>query len=343
MTLIRERRQQQALRLSLPAPIPPAEFRHNVSSASSSSPLSSTSSNSAAGVDSISDLEKLAVLGHGNGGIVYKVRHKNSNTTYALKVLRFNEGAMKIQQQAAREAEILKRVDSLFIVKCYGVFDNELADTNTCGDLCFVMEYMEAGSLLDVLSSCRRLPEKVISGVARRVLEGLHYLHGIQIVHRDIKPSNLLINSRGEIKIADFGVSRVVAGRPEECELYVGTWAYMSPERFDPERWNGECCNGFAGDVWSLGVVVLECLVGRFPLIDPGQKLDWATLMCAICFGEKMVMPETASPEFQSFVLRCLEKDWTSRGTVEELLSHPFVTGCHSGSIQELIGYASNG
>lgn len=73
---------------------------------------------------------------------------------------------------------------------------------------------------------------------------------------------------------------------------------------------------------------MLECHMGHFPLISLGQKPDWATLMCAICFGERMDMPETASPEFQSFVWRCLERDWRKRGTVTELLSHPFVTKC---------------
>ncbi|KAL1829932.1 hypothetical protein ACET3Z_008344 [Daucus carota] len=340
--MIRQRRHQRALRLSLPAPLPSCEFlHHNNLSSSSSSPLSSTSSTNSFTVDNVLDLEKVAVLGHGHGGTVYKVRHKHSANVYALKVLRFDEGEMKIQQEAAvREAEILKRVDSSFIVKCYGVFDNEVLDTDNGGDLCFVMEYMESGSLLDILNICHTLPEKVISVVGRRVLEGLHYLHGMQIVHRDIKPSNLLINSKGEIKIADFGVS-IVAKTDEEREWCVGTCAYMSPERFDSERWNGGDCDGFAGDIWSVGVVLLECFVGRYPLIDPGQKLDWTTLMCNICFAEKMVLPDKASPEFRNFVWRCLEKDWRARGTVEELLDHPFVTTCCSASVEGLLGNAS--
>lgn len=251
-----------------------------------------------------------------------------------------------IRHQAAQEAEILKQMDSPLIVKCHGVFSSEGdPDCDGCG-LCFVMEYMEAGSLHDVLLMHRRLPEQAISGIARRVLEGLHYLYSLQIVHRDIKPSNLLINNKGEIKIADFGVSGVVsrelnvtASHHDSC---MGTCAYMSPERFDPERWDDNFSDEFAGDIWSLGLVVLECHVGHFPLISPGQKPDWATLMCAICFGERMDMPETASPEFQSFVWRCLERDWRKRGTVTELLSHPFVTKCwntsSSGRYQRVYG-----
>lgn len=285
----------------------------------------------------------MAVLGHGNGGTVYKVCQKKTSSVYALKVLRFNHDATAVRQQAAREAEILKLVDSPYIIRCHGVLDYGMTDKDNVGDLCFLMEYMEGGSLHDLLRARQRLPEQVISGLARRVLQGLAYLHGMQIVHRDIKPSNLLINGKGEVKIADFGVSDVVAGACEACDSYMGTCAYMSPERFDPERWGGDSSDGFAGDVWSLGVVVLQCLMGRFPLIGPGQKPDWATLMCVICFSERLEMPETASPEFQSFIGRCLEKDWRKRATVAELLDHPFVNISCCCSTQELVDYVLHG
>ncbi|XP_062145986.1 mitogen-activated protein kinase kinase 10 [Alnus glutinosa] len=325
MTLVRERRHQQALRLSLPSPNPAAEFRGRTNLRAL---LPSPGPHSLA-IGNLSDIEKMAILAHGGGGTVYKVLDKKTSATYALKVLRFNQNAASIRQQAAREAEILTRVDSQYVIRCHAVIDNGFtADMapERGGDVFFVMEYMERGSLHDMLRACERLPEEVISGMARRVLEGLHYLHGMQIVHRDIKPSNLLVNEKEEVKIADFGVSHVqVAATREACDSNMGTCAYMSPERFDPERWGGDNANGFAGDVWSLGVVVLECHVGHFPLISPEQNPDWVTLMCAICFGERPEMPEMASPEFRSFVRRCLEKDWRKRGTVAELLGHPFV------------------
>ncbi|XP_077234295.1 MAP kinase kinase 10 [Tasmannia lanceolata] len=317
MTLVRERRHQQALHLPLPVlrnvfpfPLPLPPLRPD-------SPVN------------LSDLEKLTILGQGNEGTVYKVRHRRNSTIFALKVLRLNEDPTTIRQQATREAEILKRVNSPFIVHCHGVFDN--------GNLCFVMEYMDAGSLHDLLQIRRRLPEKLISDIGRRVLEGLKYLHGMRIVHRDIKPSNLLINGRGEVKIADFGVSQVVAGAHDFacCDTYVGTCAYMSPERFDTDRCGGEY-DGFPGDVWALGVALLECHVGYYPLLLPGQRPDWGALMCAICFGELPEMLPTASPEFRSFVRRCLDREWRKRATVKELLSHPFVAKCPS-STQGLV------
>ncbi|KAE8055659.1 hypothetical protein FH972_012486 [Carpinus fangiana] len=321
MTLVRERRHQQELKLFLPLPNPATD--HQFCGETHLLPLLPSPD-----IEKLSDLEKMGILGQGGGGTVYKVVHKKTATIYALKVLLLDRDYGSIRKQAAREAGILKRVDSEYIIRCHAILDDGFSDMAAKSGgkcLCFVMEYMEGGSLQEVLRARQRLPETEISGFARRVLEGLRYLHGMKIVHGDIKPSNLLVNDKGEVKIADFGVSRVAVGAGD-CDSDIGTCAYMSPERFDPERWGGGdgAANGFAGDVWSLGVVVLECHVGHFPLIGVGRIPDWVTLMCAICFGEMPEMPETTSPEFRSFVLRCLERDWRKRGTVSELLGHPF-------------------
>ncbi|XP_027084689.2 mitogen-activated protein kinase kinase 10-like [Coffea arabica] len=335
MTLVRKRKEKQALRITVP---PVSSSWHGFLSPS---PISSSSSNSPT-ITNLADFEKLAVLGHGNGGTVYKVFHKPTGAIYALKVLRFGEDIERVQQQSLNEMGILRRLDSDCVVMCHGVFENGFADIDGGGDLCFVMEYMEGGSLYDLLQRHHRLSEEAISGIARSVLEGLHYLHSMHIVHRDIKPSNLLINRKGKMKIADFGISRLVAGSDkQQCDSYMGTYAYMSPERIDPERWDGVYSDGFAGDVWSLGVVIMECFTGRFPLINPGEKPDWITLMYAICFEETWEMPETASAELQNFVRRCLVRDWRSRGTVEELLSHPFSTKFQHVAPQNLLCYSS--
>ncbi|KAK6162174.1 hypothetical protein DH2020_002015 [Rehmannia glutinosa] len=316
MSLVRERRHQQALRLTIPRP----------------SPLSSSSSNSTSPAihhHALSDLNILSVLGRGNGATVYKVSDNQTGAIYALKVVRFGENV----ESVIREAEILQRVvSSEYVVRCLKVFDGG-------GDhgLCFVMEYMDAGSLHNILSKKKRLSENVISFIATCVLRGLQYLHALQLVHRDIKPSNLLVTMRGEVKIADFGASRVVAGPTSSCVIStdgacIGTCAYMSPERWDV----GEECDGYAGDVWSLGVVAMECYVGRFPLVGPGQKPDWVTLVCAICFGENVEsVVKMGSPEFVSFCKRCLEREWRNRGTVEELLLHPFVNKSEISGVED--------
>ncbi|KAK1261825.1 Mitogen-activated protein kinase kinase 1 [Acorus gramineus] len=186
--VIRQRRHQPPLTLSLPPTPPPLSpppppltdlFPHLHSS----------------------DLEKLSVLGHGGGGTVYLARHRRTSSEFALKLLR----------SPPREAELLLLLspDSPYIVRFHGAFSAAAAED----DLCLIMEYMDSGSLHDLLKTRHRLREGGIAFIAKRVLEGLRHLHGLGVVHGDIKPSNLLINARGEVKIADFGASRVVSGK----------------------------------------------------------------------------------------------------------------------------------
>ncbi|WVZ74113.1 hypothetical protein U9M48_022336 [Paspalum notatum var. saurae] len=276
-------------------------------------------------IDSLAEFERVGVLGHGADGTVYKARHRRTGAEFAVKALRVRDGG----GAALREAEGHLRVaaaapDHPHVVRLHGVFprNSQL--------LCLVLEYVPGGSLGDVLRRRGRLPEHTIAGVARCVLCGLRHLHRLGIVHGDVKPSNLLVGRHGEVKIADFGTSRHV-GRAAGAE---GTCAYMSPERLDPEGFGAAATSvvaDFSSDLWSLGVVLLECHVGRFPLVAAGERPDWAALVVAVCFGSAPEVPVAASPEFRGFLRRCLEKDWRRRGTVDELLVHPFVAGSRGG------------
>ncbi|XP_030446348.2 mitogen-activated protein kinase kinase 9-like [Syzygium oleosum] len=306
MALVRHRRQ---LNLRLPLPEPSDLLLLPPFPAPAAAPPAAISA---------SDLETLHVLGHGNGGTVYKVRHRRTSAVYALKVVRSGSDA-STRRGARREAEVLRRAAGCpHVVGCHGSFEE------ACGDVAIVLEYMDLGTLESVLRSYGPFGEPDLADVARQVLNGLDHLHSRKIIHRDIKPSNLLVNSKMEVKIADFGVSKIMCRTLEACDSYVGTCAYMSPERFDPDS-NGGSYNGYAGDVWGLGLTLLELYLGYFPFLDPGQRPDWASLVCAICFGEVPSLPERASGEFRSFVECCLQKESGKRWTVAQLLTHPFV------------------
>ncbi|KAG5007504.1 hypothetical protein AAZX31_09G156000 [Glycine max] len=266
----------------------------------------------------IDDLEKLVVLGHGNGGTIYKVYHKTTSTTCALKIIHGGTD-VTTHRRALVEASILRRATNCpHVVNFYSSFEMPT------GDVAILMEYMDGGSLETALAVNGTFSEERLVTVARDVLDGLAYLHAQNIVHLDIKPANILINTQGEVKITDFGVSKVMSHTLEMCNSYVGTCAYMSPERFNSDAYGGEY-NGFAADVWSLGLTLLELYVGYFPLLQEGQRPNWATLMCAICFDEPPSLPETASPEFRNFVECCLKKESSERWTTNQLLNHPFV------------------
>ncbi|XP_062028902.1 mitogen-activated protein kinase kinase 9-like [Rosa rugosa] len=274
-----------------------------------------TSSSSTAPI-SASDLERLQVLGHGSGGTVYKVLHKPTSTPYALKQLHSPAADSSSDNNPLQsELDILRRTTgSPYVVHCHAIFEKP------SGDVSVLMEYMDLGSLETLLKSQGPFSEEKLAPIARQVLEGLDYLHKThKIVHRDIKPGNLLMNNKKEVKIADFGCSS-----DESCSSSVGTCAYMSPERFDPERYGGSH-NGYASDIWSFGVTIMELYVGYFPLLPKGQRPDWASLMCAICFGEVPCLPEGASEDFRSFLECCMHKEASKRWTVAQLLTHPFV------------------
>ena len=181
---------------------------------------------------------------------------------------------------------------------------------------------------LESLIGKTTVTETVVAAVARQALAALVHLHSLKIAHRDVKPANFLVSSGGEIKISDFGVSKSMRRSLDRCHSYVGTSAYMSPERFDPELF-GRVYDAYAGDVWGLGLTLMELFLGRFPLLPAGQRPDWAALMCAICFGESPEMPREcgASPEFRDFVEKCLQKEPSKRWTAAELMRHPFVAG----------------
>ena len=102
-----------------------------------------------------------------------------------------------------------------------------------------------------------------------QVLKGLDYLHRkMKVIHRDIKPSNLLLNSKGQIKIADFGVSGKMLHTNDSKSSWVGTLMYMSPERFRGEHYNANT------DIWSLGLTIMECALGYYPYKSVGGSIS---------------------------------------------------------------------
>ncbi|CAN6285119.1 unnamed protein product [Urochloa humidicola] len=327
MALVRQRRQLPHLTLPLD------HFALRLPPQPQPQPAAAAPSTSASSDARLSDYERISVLGHGNGGTVYKARHRRSSQPLALKV--FAAGDLS----AAREAEILiLAADAPHVLRLHAVIPPASAAAGGGeAPAALALELMPGGSLAGLLRRLGRpMGERAIAAVARQALLGLSELHALRVVHRDLKPSNLLVGAGGEVKIADFGAGKVLRRRLDPCASYVGTAAYMSPERFDPEAYSGDY-DPYAADVWSLGVAILELYLGHFPLLPEGQRPDWAALMCAICFGEAPEPPAAASEEFRDFVARCLEKKAGQRASVAELLEHPFVAGRDAAAAQQAL------
>ncbi|EKU20609.1 mitogen-activated protein kinase kinase 1, partial [Nannochloropsis gaditana CCMP526] len=181
---------------------------------------------------------------------------------------------------------------------------------------------MDGGSLEDLVRAGGCDDEAVLANMARNILVGLNYLHERQKIHRDIKPGNLLMNTKGVVKIADFGVSRNLTGTSDLSKTFVGTVGYMSPERIQGHKYNAKA------DVWSFGLSLLACALGAFPYERQVSSLSYFELVNAVCDEPSPELPpgdRRFSPEFRDFLRLCLLKNPSERPSAENLLFHPYV------------------
>ncbi|KAI0702275.1 Pkinase-domain-containing protein [Cytidiella melzeri] len=199
------------------------------------------------------DLKDLHELGQGNGGSVKKVEHVPTGTIMAKKIVLI-DAKPSVRKQILRELQIMHDCDSQYIISFFGAF---IADPN----ICICMECMDKGSFDGIYKKIGPIDIEVVGKVALAVLEGLTYLYDVhRIIHRDIKPSNILFNSKGQIKICDFGVSGELIN--SIADTFVGTSTYMSPERIQGAQYTVK------SDVWSLGISLIELALGRFPFSE---------------------------------------------------------------------------
>eukprot|EP01086_Lenisia_limosa_P012358 TRINITY_DN40650_c0_g1_i1.p1 TRINITY_DN40650_c0_g1~~TRINITY_DN40650_c0_g1_i1.p1 ORF type:complete len:345 (+),score=58.74 TRINITY_DN40650_c0_g1_i1:68-1102(+) len=265
----------------------------------------------------LKDLKLVRELGSGVGGAVSLVRHVPSGKMLAKKTMFRSDEDVRVQ--VVKELKALYDCQDDHIVQFYGAF-------NTEGSVEIVMEYMDAGTLLDIEAMGVVIPEPVIARVAEQSLKGLAYLHHKRhIIHRDIKPSNILINTKGEIKLADFGVSGQLTNTHASANSWVGTVTYMSPERIQ-----GDSHYHIDSDIWSLGLTLVELILGRFPYPPGGQDrnkpLEFFTLLSYIVEHP----PPALNPEFYSadlchFIAQMLKTDPAERACATDLLEHPFL------------------
>jgi len=266
------------------------------------------------------DFEKLGELGAGNGGVVAKVLHRPTGLIMARKMIHL-EVKPAVKKQIVRELKVLHECNSPFIVGFYGAFYSD-------GEISICMEYMDAGSLDLVLKRCDRIPENVLGKITLAVLKGLAYLRDKHnIIHRDVKPSNILVSSRGEIKICDFGVSGQLID--SMANSFVGTRSYMSPERLQGTHYS------VASDIWSLGLSLVEMALGVYPIPPPnhsnrakggGSGMAIFELLNYIVNEPPPELPAGQfTPDFCNFISRCLQKDPNSRADLNSLMSHQWI------------------
>jgi tRNA A-37 threonylcarbamoyl transferase component Bud32 len=215
-------------------------------------------------------LEILECLGRGGMGVVYKARQKTLNRFVALKLLapeRVGDG--KFAERFTREAQALAALNHPNIVTIH--------DFGQAGGFYFLlMEFVDGVNLRQLLRARKFTPEEALA-IVPPLCDALQFAHDRGIVHRDIKPENLLLDKDGRVKVADFGIAKMLgsveggaktgehAATENATQTTIGTPGYSAPEqKSDPQRVDSRA------DIYSLGVVFYEMLTGELP----GKRLE---------------------------------------------------------------------
>jgi len=205
-------------------------------------------------------LEIIELLGQGGMGAVYKARQKQLDRLIALKILPPQVAETEaFAQRFTREARSLARLSHPHIVMVHDFGHTE------AGLYYFIMEFVEGTDLRRVIQAGELSPAEALA-IVPQICEALQFAHEEGIVHRDIKPENILLNKRGRVKIADFGLAKLL-DRPAtvytltQAGQKMGTPHYMAPEQIEHP---GQVDH--RADIYSLGVVFYEMLTGELPL-----------------------------------------------------------------------------
>lgn len=198
------------------------------------------------------------------------------------------------------------------------------------GFLRLVMEYMDWGSLQELIDVHPQIEEPIAAFVATELLNALNILHTksnivtesnsnktLRQIHRDIKPANILLSTDGRVKVTDFGIA--ASTETLGVSSFVGTATYMSPERIQGQRYSTP------SDIWSVGVVVAQLLLGRYPFTSIDK--DFMALLKEVTMTDTIEIRESAgcSQEAEDFVNSCLRQNPEDRSSALELLSHPWI------------------
>nr|AFJ45029.1 aurora A [Artemia parthenogenetica] len=261
-------------------------------------------------------------LGKGKFGNVYLAREKKSKFIVALKVL-FKSQLQKAscEHQLRREIEIQSHLRHPNVLRMYGYF----YDTKR---VYLILEYAANGEMYKSLQSQpdKRFDEATSAGYMAQISDALKYCHSKKVIHRDIKPENLLLGLYGELKIADFGWS--VHAPSSRRKTLCGTLDYLPPEMVEGREHDEKV------DLWSLGVLCFEFLVGQPPFETADQQNTYRKIK-AVSFDFPGHVPEGA----RDLIGKLLRRSPSERLSLEGILNHFWVLKLLKPAVRKRLPY----
>ena len=239
-------------------------------------------------------------IGRGSFSIIYKASSRKTGEDLALK--RMHPRTQKEKNVFLNEINITFQCNHPNIIQYHSAYDYE-------GHL-YVFEELMSTSLFKILIPDCSLPEHIINYILTEVLKGLEYLHRTQRIHRDIKSDNILLDKKGNVKLADLGFAAQLTEERSVRDTLVGTPCWIAPEIINREMY------GSAVDIWSVGIVLIEMLEG----VPPNMHKQSSQIMAIVARqGAGLSRPERVKDEYLKLVDSCLQFDPRLRKTAGEL------------------------
>ena len=260
----------------------------------------------------LEDFKHLKILGQGSFGKVVLVKNQNNNKLYAMKILDKKFIVKKNQvSHTQTERALLEKLKHPFIVKLNYAFQDSKR-------LYFLTEFLQGGELFFHLRRNSGYKEKAVRFYMCQILLALEYMHDNNYIYRDLKPENILIDKEGNIKLTDFGLSKIMP--PDETTTYTmcGTAEYLAPEILFGKGYDKTC------DWFSFGVVLFEMFCGYHPFKSKGQRIDPKIYL------RKTYIPEKVGKTARDLIEKLFVSNPKKRlgyKSADEVKNHPFFQG----------------
>lgn len=250
-------------------------------------------------------------IGKGHFSHVYIASDRATCEKFAVKVIKKDKNDLeKSKKFIRREVKVLSITHHPNLVKAVDFF-------SCAGKPHIVMEFVEGGSLRDLIRKRKRLTEEQARPILRGILKAISYLHSLNIVHRDIKPENILMHRPDFPKVTDFGLA-TFRNEAKNIHSVVGTPSYVAPEVIRNVPY------GPPADIWSCGVLLYFMVAGERPFTgDTREDIKRAVLEGDLRFPSQIFAPD--SLEIKQLINSMLNYDQDRRPTATDILAHPWL------------------
>ncbi|XP_062998766.1 death-associated protein kinase 2 isoform X1 [Elgaria multicarinata webbii] len=258
-------------------------------------------------------------LGSGQFAIVKKCQEKTTGAEYAAKFIKKRQSRASRRgvrrEEIEREVNILQQILHANIIKLHDVYENKT-------DVVLILELVSGGELFDFLAQKESLSEEEATQFIKQILDGVSYLHAKKIAHFDLKPENIMLLGKNipipHIKLIDFGLAHEIEDGVEFKNIF-GTPEFVAPEIVNYEPL------GLAADMWSIGVITYILLSGASPFLGETKQETLANITAVNYEFDEEFFSHT-SDLAKDFIRKLLVKDTRKRLTIQEALTHPWIT-----------------